>query len=44
MDGERGIKIPHEIFLDEELGLKKIHEELVTTLEANAYGQSQIKI
>jgi hypothetical protein len=43
IDGERGIKIPHQIVLDEELGLKKIHQELVTTLGADTYAQSQIK-
>jgi hypothetical protein len=32
------------MFLDEELGLKKFHQELVITLGADAYGRSQIKI
>jgi hypothetical protein len=44
IDGERGTKNPHQIFLDEELRLKKIHQELVARLGADAYGRSQIKI
>jgi hypothetical protein len=44
IDGERGTKIPHKIFPDEELRLKKIHQELLTTLRVDTYGRSQIKI
>jgi hypothetical protein len=43
-DGKRRTKIPHKIFPDEELRLKKIHQELLTTLRVDTYGQSQIKI
>jgi hypothetical protein len=32
------------IFLDEKLGLKKIHQKLVSALGPNAAGRSQIKI
>jgi hypothetical protein len=44
IDGERETMIPHQISLDEELGFKKIHQKLVTTLGADARGRSQIKI
>jgi hypothetical protein len=44
IDGERGAQIPYQIFLDEELGIKKIHLELVTTLGVDTYSRSQIKI
>jgi hypothetical protein len=44
MDGERGTKNFHQISLDEELGLNKIHQEPVTRLGADAYDCSQIKI
>jgi hypothetical protein len=37
-------KISHQIFLDEELVLKKIHQELVTILGTDVCGWSQIKI
>jgi hypothetical protein len=43
IDGERGTKIPHQIFLDEELGLKKTHQELVTTLELMRAAGSTLK-
>jgi hypothetical protein len=42
-DGERGTKIPHQIFMDEELRLKNTHQELVATFGADAYGRPQIK-
>jgi hypothetical protein len=42
INGERGTKIDHQIFLGEEQGLKKDPQELVTTLGADAYGWSQI--
>jgi hypothetical protein len=44
IDRERGTKIPHQIFLDEKRGSKKIHQNLVTTLGADEYGRPQIKI
>jgi hypothetical protein len=44
IDGERGIRIPDQIFMDEERGLKKIHHKPVTTLGAEAYGRFQFKI
>jgi hypothetical protein len=43
MDGERRTKISHQIVSDEELEPKKIHEEVMTTLGADAYGRSQTK-
>jgi hypothetical protein len=36
-------KISHQIFMDEELGLKKIHYQLITTLAGNAYGPPKSK-
>jgi hypothetical protein len=36
-------KIYHPIFLDERLGIKKIHEELIPTLGDDTYRLSQIK-
>jgi hypothetical protein len=44
IDGERGAKILHPIFMDEELQLKTAHQELMTILGVNAYGPCQIKI
>jgi hypothetical protein len=38
IDGEGETKIPHQIFLDEELGLKKGHQEFVAILGADVYG------
>jgi hypothetical protein len=35
INGERGTEIPHQIFMDEELGLKTIDQQLVTTLRAD---------
>jgi hypothetical protein len=43
-DGERGTKSRHQIFLDAGLRFTKIHQELATTLGADAYARSQIKI
>jgi hypothetical protein len=43
IDGESRTKIPYQIFMDEELGLKQIHQELVTTLGAKAYGRFKSK-
>jgi hypothetical protein len=42
-DGKRATKIPNQIFPDEELVLKKNHQELVITLGADAHDRSQIK-
>jgi hypothetical protein len=42
-DGERGTKIPHQIFLDELLGSKNVRQELVSTLGDDGYGRFQIK-
>jgi hypothetical protein len=44
IDRERGTMIPHQMFLDEKLRLKKGHQELVNTFGTDAYGRSQIKI
>jgi hypothetical protein len=44
MDGERGTKISHQIYPDEEIGFRKVHQELVTTLGADTNGRFQIKI
>jgi hypothetical protein len=44
IEGERGIKTPRKIFMDEEPGLKKIHQKIVTTFGADAYSRSQINI
>jgi hypothetical protein len=44
IDRERETKGPHQIFLDEELGSKKIYQKLVTILGTDSYGRSQIKI
>jgi hypothetical protein len=44
IDGERGTKIPHQLFLDEDLGTKRTNEELVITVGADAHARPQIKI
>jgi hypothetical protein len=44
IDGERGTKICHQVFLPERMGIEKIHQELMSTLENDAYGLSQMKI
>jgi hypothetical protein len=44
IDGERGVKIPNQVCLNEEPRLKKIHQKFVITLGAYAYSRSQIKI
>jgi hypothetical protein len=43
-DEEKGTKIPHQIFVDEEQGFKKAHQEFTTTLGADPDCRSQIKI
>jgi hypothetical protein len=44
IDGERRTSTPYQIFMDEELGRKRVRQELMSTLRADAYGQPQIKI
>jgi hypothetical protein len=43
INGERGTKIRHSLFLDQRLGRERIHQELVTTLRDDAYGASEVK-
>jgi hypothetical protein len=44
MTGQGRPKIPDQIFLDQRIGRKKVHEELTSTLGDDAYGRSQFKI
>jgi hypothetical protein len=44
IDGERGTNICCQVFLADRIGIEKIHQELMSTLEDNAYGLFQVKI
>jgi hypothetical protein len=41
--GDKCTKICHQLFVDERLEIKKIHEELITALGDDAYHLLQIK-
>jgi hypothetical protein len=44
IDGKSETKIYRQVFMDERMGIEKIHQELMSMPGDDAYGLSQIKI